>query len=126
VIHVMQEMYDWYMDNLFGEHYKQAVKHAEKDGRDRRKRIAKGGGGPSRKPTVTVWADVAPTSANLYRMATHAYDGNYSGRSKWERIGSPLTASVVDWGIIINPYTPPRMKWKAVSRQYDRYVEYSN
>ncbi len=38
---MMQEMYDWYMDNLFGEHYKQAVKHAEKDGRDRQKRLAR-------------------------------------------------------------------------------------
>jgi len=118
VIHVMQEMYDWYMDNLFGEHYKQAVKHAEKDGRDRSKRIAKGGGGPAREPVTDF------SRANLYRMATHAYDRNYSGATKWERIGSSLTASVVDWGIIINPYTPPRMKWKAVSRQYDRYQEY--
>jgi len=125
----MQEMYDWYMDNLFGEHYKQAVKHAEKDGRDRSKRIAKGGGGPARKPTVTVWADVAPTVANLTRMSVEA--NRYRGRSKWERIGSPFTASVVDWAIIINPngWQDPnvrRMKLKALQRQYDRYVEYSN
>jgi len=117
VIHVMQEMYDWYMDNLFGEHYKQAVKHAEKDGRDRRKRIAKGGGGPKREPVIDF------SRADLYRMATHAYDRNYSGVTKWERIGAPLTASIVDWGIIyLDP--SPRRKFKALSRQYDRYEEY--
>ena len=117
---MMQEMYDWYMDNLFGEHYKIAVKHAEKDGRDRKKRMSKQG--PSQRQPVT---DLS--KANLLRIAGRAYDrSSYSGRSKWERIGSPLTASVVDWGLIINPYTPPRMKWKAISRQYDRYEEASN
>jgi len=122
----MQEMYDWYMDNLFGEHYKQAVKHAEKDGRDRSKRIAKGGGGPARKPTVTVWADVAPTVANLTRMSVEA--NRYRGRSKWDRIGSPLTASVVDWAIIVNPWDF-RPGWEkrrasAVTRQWERFEEY--
>ncbi len=60
-----------------------------------------------------------------YRMVARPFDGDYSGMSKWERIGSPLTASVVDWALVINPYTPPRMKMRAVSRQYDRYREYS-
>jgi hypothetical protein len=59
------------------------------------------------------------------RSGTFRYNPDKS-RSKWERIGSPMTASVVDWGLIINPYTPPRMKMRAVSRQYDRYQEYSN
>ncbi len=118
---MMQEMYDWYMENLFPEHRKQAIKHAEKDGRDRKKRLAKGG---SVKPV--------PTSLLLdeefaLALATRPYDrSRYSGKSKWERIGSPFVASVTDWAVIINPYTPPRMKWKAVSRQYDRYQEYTN
>jgi hypothetical protein len=119
---MMQEMYDWYMDNLFPEHRRQAVKHAEKDGRDRKKRLAQG-------PSISDKA--VPTSLLLDEgfaraLVTWPYDrSRYSGKSKWERIGSPLTASVVDWAVIINPYTPPRMKWKAVSRQYDRFQEYS-
>ena len=112
------------MDNLFPEHRRQAIKHAEKDGRDRKKRLAKGGAGPSREPTNMLWADLAPTRVNMTRM--YIESNRYRGRSKWERIGSPLTASVVDWSLIINPYIPPRMKWKAVSRQFDRYEEYSN
>ena len=119
---MMQEMYDWYMENLFGEHYKIAVKHAEKDGRDRKKRIAKGGSQKSAPVSTSLMMDAEWVKSRMFSQ----YDGNYSGRSKWERIGSPLTASVVDWGLIINPYTPPRMKWKAISRQYDRYEELSN
>ena len=119
---MMQEMYDWYMDNLFPEHRRQAIKHAEKDGRDRKKRIAKGGAEKTfRNGGIH----------SLQRKALQIQSGNFTydpdrSRSKWERIGSPMTASVVDWALIINPYTPPRMKWKAISRQYDRYEEFSN
>ena len=116
---MMQEMYEWYMDNLFPEHRRQAIKHAEKDGRDRKKRLAKGG---AERHAVSF---SGMTEQDMFRMVTRAYDRNYSGRSKWERIGSPLTASVVDWALIINPYTPPRMKWQSVRRQYERYVEMS-
>ena len=122
----MQEMYDWYMDNLFGEHYKQAVKHAEKDGRDRRKRIAKGGAGQAKEPFNADFSQ-----AELLRRVSTGYDrSSYSGRSKWERIGSPFTASVVDWAIIINPWDF-RPGWEkrrasAVTRQWERFEEYSN
>lgn len=120
---MMQEMYEWYMDNLFPEHRRQAIKHAEKDGRDRKKRLAKGG---AEKSAVTFSGMTEQEMLDFgYRMLTRGFDGNYSGRSKWERIGSPLTASVVDWALIINPYTPPRMKWQSVRRQYERYVEMS-
>ena len=118
---MMQEMYDWYMDNLFPEHRRQAIKHAEKDGRDRKKRLAQG---PriSDKPYDPEWI---MRQGLAIRSGTFRYNPDKS-RSKWERIGSPMTASVVDWALIINPYIPPRMKWKAVSRQIDRYEEYSN
>ncbi len=46
-----------------------------------------------------------------------------SDRSKWERIGQPLFESVVDWGIIINPYSPPKLRTKAISRQIERFIE---
>ena len=99
---MMQEMYDWYMDNLFPEHRRQAIKHAEKDGRDRKKRIAKGGAEKTfRNGGIH----------SLQRKALQIQSGNFTydpdrSRSKWERIGSPMTASVVDWALIINPYTP--------------------
>lgn len=48
-----------------------------------------------------------------------------SDRSKWERIGQPLFESIIDWGIIINPYSPPKMRSKAISRQIDRFIELS-
>lgn len=48
-----------------------------------------------------------------------------SDRSKWERIGQPLFESIVDWGIIINPYTPPKYRLKAIQRQIERFVELS-
>ena len=125
---MMLEMYEWYMDNLFPEHRKQAIKHAEKDGRDRKKRLARG----IQKSAVSFLGMTEEQMIHFgTRMFTRPFDGDYSGLSKWERIGSPFTASVVDWGIIINPYgwTNPagvRMKWRAATRQYDRIVEYSN
>lgn len=121
---MMQEMYDWYMDNLFPEHRRQAIKHAEKDGRDRRKRIAKGGAGQAQAPFND--------GMNIFeRKMLQIQSGNFMynpdvSRSKWERIGSPFVAGVVDWALIINPYTPPKTKWQAISRQWDRYDEYSN
>ena len=120
----MQEMYDWYMENLFGEHYKIAVKHAEKDGRDRKKRLAKQGPSRGNKSSRD---GMNPLSRKMLQIQSGDFTYNPDiSRSKWELIGAPMTASVVDWGLIINPYTPPRMKWKAISRQYDRYEEFSN
>ena len=118
---MMQEMYEWYMDNLFPEHRKQAIKHAEKDSRDRKKRLAQG---PTNTSAV-LFSGMTEEQMRDYgtRMFTRPFDGDYSGRTKWERIGSPFTASVVDWALIINPYTPPRMKWRAATRQYERYEE---
>jgi len=126
---MMQEMYEWYMDNLFPELRRQAIKHAEKDGRDRKKRLAKGGAGPSAIPTNMLWADYAPTTVNMTRM--YVESNRYRGRSKWERIGSPFVASTVDWAIIADPtgWVDPkrrRLKMLAIQRQYDRYEEYSN
>jgi len=123
VIAMMQEMYEWYMENLFPEHRRQAIKHAEKDSRDRKKRLAQGP--KSRMPTDLVWADIAPTNANLMK-----FKDRYRGRSKWERIGSPFVASTVDWVVIVNPwdFRPGWQKRRlaAVSRQKERYDEYSN
>ena len=48
-----------------------------------------------------------------------------SDRSKWERIGQPLFESIVDWGIIINPYSPPKLRTKAIARQIERFIELS-
>jgi hypothetical protein len=118
---MMQEMFDWYMDNLFPEHRKQAIKHAEKDSRDRKKRLAQG---PRKSDKPVLQEDIMDYFSPSV-LASRSF-GEHSGRSKWERIGSPLTASVVDWALIINPYTPPRMKLNAVSRQYDRYEDYTN
>jgi len=122
---MMQEMYDWYMDNLFPEHRRQAIRHAEKDGRDRRKRIAKGGAGQARAPVrsngVSSWED----RMTRLQQGQWTYNPDKS-RSKWERIGSPFVASVVDWALIINPYIPPKTKWQSISRQWDRFHEYSN
>lgn len=123
MIAMMQEMYEWYMDNLFPEHRRQAIKHAEKDGRDRKKRLAKGGA----RRQASVYTDRERLDYMSRVMSPNRFfSGNKSGLTKWERIGSPLTASVVDWALIINPYTPPRMKWQSVQRQYDRYHVMSN
>jgi hypothetical protein len=48
-----------------------------------------------------------------------------SDRSKWERIGQPLVESIVDWGIIMWPTTPTKLRQKAVQRQIERFVELS-
>jgi hypothetical protein len=121
---MMQEMYEWYMDNLFPEHRRQAIKHAEKDGRDRKKRLAKGGA--QRQASVDITDRERLDYMSRVMSQPWGHSGNKSGLTKWERIGAPLTASVVDWALIINPYTPPRMKWQSVQRQYDRYYEMSN
>ena len=115
----MQEMYEWYMDNLFPEHRRQAVKAVEKDGRERKKRLAQG---PTQRKPVT---DL--TQANLYRIAFSAYDGNYSGRSKWERIGRPFMLSQVDWAITLNPFDlgpgHEKRRMMAFARNVERYEE---
>jgi hypothetical protein len=121
---MMQEMYEWYMDNLFPEHKRQAIKHAEKDSRDRKKRLAKGG---SRQGSLELTTMEERYQYLMdHRMSRLISRSSGSGLSKWDRIGSPLFASTVDWALIINPYTPPKSKWRAVSRQYERYQEYSN
>jgi len=124
---MMQEMYDWYMDNLYPEHRKRAIKHAEKDGRDRKKRLAQG---PIQGSS--------PTGMNMLEMkmlqiqsGTFRYNPDKS-RSKWERIGSPMVASWIDWAIIINPFdVAPGTGWEkrraiSAARQWDRFQEYSN
>jgi len=126
---MMQEMYEWYMDNLFPEHRRQVIKHAEKDGRDRKKRL--GDAGPAPRPRLaTDEMSFLEMKAMQIRTGQIRYRPDKS-RSKWERIGSPAVASVVDWAIIINPYgwqdpNGRRLKMKAIQRQYDRYQEYSN
>jgi len=123
---MMQEMYEWYMENLFGEHYKIAVKHAEKDGRDRKKRIAKGGSPKAAPIPITLMMDADWVKSRMFSQ----YDGNYSGRSKWERIGKPFMLSQVDWAITLNPwdFAPGHQKRrvKALFRNYERYEEASN
>ncbi len=64
------------------------------------------------------------------QSGTFRYNPDKS-RSKWERIGSPMVASWIDWGVIIEPtgWADPyrrRAKLLAIQRQYDRYEEYSN
>lgn len=120
---MMQEMYEWYMDNLFPEHRRQAIKHAEKDSRYRKKRLAQG---PSGATVQLTTMDERYQFLMDHRMSVLISRSSGSGLSKWDRIGSPLFASTVDWALIINPYTPPKTKLKAVSRQFDRYEEYSN
>jgi hypothetical protein len=124
---MMQEMYEWYMDNLFPEHRKQAIKHAEKDGRDRKKRLAKGG---AEKTVQTDGVGILRRKALQIQSGTFSYNPDRSV-SKWERIGSPMVASWIDWGVIIDPtgWADPyrrRAKMLAIQRQYDRYQEYSN
>ena len=118
---MMQEMYDWYMDNLFPEHRRQAVKAVEKDSRDRKKRIAKGGAG-MKAVSVSVMSE-----QEMLRMVTQSYDGDYSGRSKWERIGKPFMLSQVDWAITLNPFdfAPGHEKRRllALRRNIERYEE---
>ena len=129
---MMQEMYEWYMDSLFPEHRRQAIKHAEKDARDRKKRLANRGSrqGPLKLTTVEQRYQYLMD----HRMSRLISRSSGSGLSKWDRIGSPLVASTIDWAIIINPIGPGgwqdpkgrRMKLQAAKRQYDRYHEYSN
>jgi len=129
---MMQEMYEWYMENLFSEHRRQAIKHAQKDGRDRKKRLAKG---RSRQGSLELTTMEERYQYLMdHRMSRLISRSSGSGLSKWDRIGAPLVASTIDWAIIINPIGPGgwqdprgrRMKLQAVKRQYDRYQEYSN
>lgn len=48
-----------------------------------------------------------------------------SDRSKWERVGQPLVESIVDWGIIVWPTSPTKLRQKAMQRQIERFVELS-
>jgi len=123
---MMQEMYEWYMENMYPEHRRQAIKHAEKDGRDRKKRLAQGPTQGSSRGGLNIFE----RKALEIESGTFSYNPDTS-RSKWERIGSPMVASWIDWGVIIEPtgWADPyrrRAKLLAIQRQYDRYQEYSN
>jgi phage pi2 protein 07 len=124
---MMQEMYDWYMDNLFPEHRRQAIKHAEKDGRDRKKRLAQG---PTQRTSSKGGIRIFERKMLEIQSGSFAYNPDRSV-SKWERIGSPMVSSWIDWALIIEPtgWADPyrrRAKLLAVQRQYDRYQEYTN
>ena len=78
---------------------------------------------------TVVYADAPqdPLQAKVELMFEHMKNQLYgpSDRSKWERIGQPLFESIVDWGFIINPYTPPKYRLKAIQRQIERFIELS-
>lgn len=77
---------------------------------------------------TVVYADAPqdPLQAKVDEMLDYMKSQFQGGdRSKWERIGQPLFESIVDWGIIINPYSPPKLRSKAISRQIERFIELS-
>jgi hypothetical protein len=68
-----------------------------------------------------------PLQARVDEMIEQLNNSLYgpSDRTKWERIGQPLVESIVDWGIIIWPTTPTKLRQKAIQRQIERFVELS-
>lgn len=76
---------------------------------------------------TVVYADKPndPLQARVDEMIDHLNNLLYgpSDRTKWERIGQPLVESVIDWGIIVWPTTPTKLRQKAIQRQISRFVE---
>ena len=78
---------------------------------------------------TVVYADKpnAPLQANVDEILEFFNKSLYgpSDRTKWERVGKPLVESIVDWGIIVWPTTPTKLRQKAMQRQIERFVELS-
>lgn len=78
---------------------------------------------------TVVYADKPndPLQARVDEMLEQLNNSLYgpSDRTKWERVGQPLVESIVDWGIIIWPTTPTKLRQKAIQRQIERFVELS-
>ena len=78
---------------------------------------------------TVVYADKPndPLQANVDEILEFFNKSLYgpSDRTKWERVGKPLVESIVDWGIIVWPTTPTKLRQKAMQRQIERFVELS-
>ena len=113
---MLKEMYDWYMDNLFGIHEKEARAYRKKQNRkaDRRRDSM-----ALRSSTDHVF-----TIDDLKQRMEYARYVMWKkpGRSKWERIGKPVVMNMFDQAIILNPFLPPKMRAAAIARQLDEFM----
>ena len=125
---MMQEMYEWYMDNLFPEHRRRLNKALVKDDKARMKRLERKGDSRSKGVPYTGTLDELWTDSKLQAMrGLRSRDAQYG---KWSQVGQPALMSIADWAIIVNPWDvgPDSRKRRsaALSRQWHRYQEYSN
>lgn len=63
--------------------------------------------------------------AKVDALLEYKYDMLYapSDRSKWERVGQPMVENIIDFGIIIYPRTPPKLRQKAIQRRIEKFIE---
>ena len=69
-------------------------------------------------PSVTLQAKIDEIIQTLHQQLYGPSD-----KSKWERIGKPMVENIIDFGIIINPYTPPKLRQKAIQRRIEKFIE---
>ncbi len=110
---MMKEMYDWYMDHMFGIHERKSATHSKKQARqaDRRRSSVS-------VSSVSV-SDFSQPGMTISDVLIHRRPGT---RSKWERIGAPIVANAFDMFVILNPLTPPKARAAAITRQVDEFI----
>ena len=110
---MMKDMYDWYMEHIFGIHEKKAVSYRKRQNRQT----------SSRRTTVPVSSvpisHFSQSGMTISDLLIHRRPGT---RSKWERIGAPMVANAFDMFVILNPLTPPKARAAAITRQVDEFI----
>lgn len=113
---MMQEMYEWYMEHMFGIHEKKARSYRTKQNRK-----------ASRRRDSMAVRTTENFVFSLDDVNQRLADARYvmwkkPGRSKWERIGAPLVANTFDMAVILNPFVSHRMRAAALGRQIDEFM----
>ncbi len=111
---MLQDMYHWYMDNLFGHHVQQYHRHAERE----HKRKQRG----SKKTTVrsNMGLSVFQDRLDYFKLRTSTVWHEKPGAGgKFQNIAMPMIMNTLDQAIIIAPipFITPKMRSAAVARQ---------
>ncbi len=111
---MMQDMYRWYMDNMFGYHVQEYHRYAEREHK-RKQRSSK---------TTTVRSDMDlpgfQDKLDFFKLRTSKVWHEKPGAGgKFQNVAMPMIMNTLDLGIIIAPapWITPKMRSAAFARQ---------
>ena len=111
---MMQEMYHWYMDNMFGYHVQEYHRYAEREHKRKQR--------SSKKTTIRSDMGIPSFQDRLdylqLRMSTPWHVTPGAG-GKFQNVAIPMIMNTLDQAIIIAPvpFITPKMRTAALARQ---------